>query len=195
MLRRHPTRTPSRCPPPGGRASARAGAASPGTRTPPRVGARLLGQAARGGDAGADRHGPRRGSPAHRPLTGRRLTPLSGGDGGSGRRRSPGRGHRPREVAVRRSWNVVDGAGHMLHPERPHVVRDAVLSRLCGRHDSPVPRPAGCGNGWLGRCCSRFLAPHPTAALSLCATARPVGGWWIVAQLGSVPARHHLTAT
>lgn len=27
-------------------------------------------------------------------------------------------------------WEVVDGAGHMLHLEHPHVVRDAVLSRL-----------------------------------------------------------------
>jgi pyruvate dehydrogenase E2 component (dihydrolipoamide acetyltransferase) len=35
----------------------------------------------------------------------------------------------PGETAGAR-WQVVDGAGHMLHLEHPHVVRDAVLARL-----------------------------------------------------------------
>ncbi len=101
--RRQPTRTPSPCPRPGGRASDRAGAAAPPVPLrPPRVGPRLLGPSARDGrTGGVDRSEPRRGRRRHRPGARGRRTPLSGGGGGSGRRRGRGRRHRPPEADVR----------------------------------------------------------------------------------------------
>lgn len=39
---------------------------------------------------------------------------------------------------TRADWDVVTGAGHMLHMERPHTVRDAVLTHLSRSDDNPA---------------------------------------------------------